>query len=478
MATLARLPSTGVDEPSEMELVEWSSTELTNRNRRNIFREISKSFPKLGLTRNNEDLKRLLRLIKNNEDLESYITDIMAPSLSDLTSIDDLDSLKEVTINRNKTDGSVESFNVTKLESFSNGLEKEIYKGIIFDEKNEIGISMPRDILLIIHKNKILGDTIRINQIFNEIFINAILSLFESKFLRKDKYVPEGVANMITNSYVLIDGEIHLISLINKFDGDLNEYINLQKDNCTCNLSELVKDLFFQVSNTYEILHNVFQFQHNDLHLGNIFYKNKGNQNISYLMGDFGLSSIRIYVDSDILPDHDPRENIFIAKKSKINQEIITLQNDGKYCIDYDFYKMALFTNITLKSNGINVNEIMFNNTTDKIRKINSVRKFKNSGRINLMTVFTRIGVIKELYLDLIELNYNFIKNINDYLIRIRYPMNLHETYFKIGPIPVDIFDEDHGTDYEEPPLIPFDDKKYYKKYIKYKSKYLALKVN
>jgi len=482
MATLVRQSSVGLEEPASRELIEYHSDSLSNRNRRNIFKEICKSLPKLGLIRNTEDLTRLLTIFKNNGDIDSYISDVMVKSADKSSS--ELIAPLNFEIKRIKSDMTEEKLDIVITKDFRTGLEKNLMQGYYYSE------GIPNDILLIIHKNKILGRPINRREIFKEIFINSVLSLFESKYLRKDKDVPEGVANLIMNTYFKIDGEIHLVSIINKFDGGLDEYLRIQQDNCTCSLNDLVKDVLFQVSCSYDLLHQVFYFQHNDLHLGNIFYKNKGNQNISYLLGDFGLSSIRIFVDADILPDHNPSESIFIAKDTDLNSELIKHQKEFEYCIDYDFYKLALFLNNKLQENDINVNEILFNNTTDEIlSKIKSRNRrdfpkmFSSYRNFDIITLFLRIGVIEQLYLDLKDKNYNFIHNIKTYLERTGYEFkcsNLHKHIYNYthGRIPLEHEydgDDEFGDLLEEPIPVDFD-KKYYKKYLKYKSKYINLR--
>jgi len=482
MAVLAHQSSSTMDDPASRDLIEFHSDSLTNRNRRNIFREISKSFPKLGLTRNNEDLKRLLNIFKTNEDIEPYLNDIMIESLN--ISSTEFKAPLNINIKRIKQDFTEETINVKITKDLESGTEKDLMEGIYYED------GMPYNIILLIHKNNIAGKEVSKNEIFKEIFINSVLSLFESKYLRKIKEVPEGVANLVMNTYFKIDGELRLVTLINKFDGDLYDYLKLQKDNCTCSLEKLVKDVLYQVSCAYELLHNVFYFQHNDLHLGNIFYKNKGNQNISYLLGDFGMSSIRIFVDEELLPGHKSSESIFIAKENRLNTELIKEQLKFNYSIDYDFYKLALFINNKLEENKLHVNELLFNNVTHSIlKKISRTNRkiypntYKNYPNKNLVNLFKEMGMIKELYFDLKNLNINFIKNIKDYLKRTSYKFNcshLHRhlyTYIHERiPLEFEYDGVDERGEIEERAISVDSDKKYYSKYIKYKMKYIKLK--
>jgi hypothetical protein len=321
----------------------------------------------------------------------------------------------KIKIKRFRLDESIEEIDIIyKNYPFAEGVSNSIHRGKI-GNKN-----------IIVKKCK---DTEQLINNFNELFIHAILSIYQHRFLQQKQ------ALLITPLIIISYNESTqtFITILEPISGDINSLIEQVSE---ADIKKIIYNTIFYQSCGLLPLQNDLEFIHGDNHTGNMFYSNI-NGKIKYYFADFGYSRIKI---NDFL--------LSAAPKNYLLKKYVEYYNNRK--------DLMQFTDSVLSYIDKMLNEDEIN--TLKLKEIKKNIEKNKSYPFYTKRLFTGEG----LY-NLGNENYSIYEPLNmiNYLSEL---LNIDSSYCK----------EMIGEKFKS--YIPsMQGGNYYNKYIKYKNKYKTL---
>ena len=192
----------------------------------------------------------------------------------------------DYTIGRKTYSGGINAINFSREEmSFASGSFNSIYRGVL---KSDINNYKAGSNIIV----KICKDPRNIEDNFIELFIHAILSIYQHRILNNKRATL--ITPFILTSYNKISHEF--VTVLAPVDGDLGGLFN--KEKTTVYKKKIAEEAIFYQSCGLIPLQKDLRFIHGDNHQGNVFYTSNSDV-IKYFFADFGFASIMI--NSNIL---------------------------------------------------------------------------------------------------------------------------------------------------------------------------------
>ena len=365
----------------------------------------------------------------------------------------------EYNILRVKRSGDIESIKIIcEKKHFAYGSFNQIYHGILKTTIENHEVDTP-----VVVKVSSKPDNIEDN--FTELFIHAILSIYQRRFL-KNKYNNNLITPFILTSYNKDTSEF--VTILEYVNGDIT---GLLRSNSTSSLAKknMIDEVIFYQSCGLIPLQKDLKFIHGDNHTSNVFYiLDKENEDMKYFFADFGFT--RIEINSNILC-----AGYFQGFESMKSSPYYSSRKDLMQLI-YSTWKYFLYS-----YDLFNTPEINMHNVELHIFNINMDTRYYS---IYYPDIYTRDGngnINNEMYaiFDPREMLKFFKANKPKYNNALCQKM--------IGPkwnnYIADSDDNEHNEDGDEggggaskPPHLTGGYDLYKRKYLKYKMKYTMLK--
>ena len=251
---------------------------INNKLNLNIMTEIINSLPKLGIY---NPIKLLDILVdKNSKELQNYMKNNS--------------NILEFIYNQNDTSYNLKEKNIVTislLKHLKKGSYHHIYKALDKETNNYLVI-----------RKQIDNNTNDLYESCSDFFIHCILSLYQGKILinhqhfRGKSVIPKIIKIGVNEK------KNKMLGIMNLFNGTLYQIIQNKSIKKSIKIKIILNSLY-QIAYYLDNLQKIFQFNHNDLKVNNIFYQSEIDiknitdstiHKINFFLGDFGFSRIKI----------------------------------------------------------------------------------------------------------------------------------------------------------------------------------------